>query len=191
MVQKRVMYQIFPDRFAFSNDGTAGGGYRVPQAPRSDTGLHASLDEPVRWQPRSWEKSYSPDDFYGGTLKGIEQKLPYLKELGIGVVYLNPHSRSAVEPPLRYLGLFAPPDPILGTMEDFEHLCAEGEKRIRFILDGVYSTPARTAGTSTAAATTARMAPVRDRIRSSIRGTISVTSRMITAAGGASRICRR
>ena len=35
---------------------------------------------------------------------------------------------------------YSRPDPILGTMEDFEHLCAEGEKQgIRFILDGVYS----------------------------------------------------
>ena len=29
----------------------------------------------VRWQPRSFEKDYSPDDFYGGTFKGIEEKL--------------------------------------------------------------------------------------------------------------------
>ena len=84
------MYQIFPDRFAFSNDGTAEAGIEYHKRLGQTPELHASLDEPVRWQPRSWEKSYSPDDFYGGTLKGIEQKLPYLKELGIGVVYLNP-----------------------------------------------------------------------------------------------------
>lgn len=137
--RKRVMYQIFPDRFAFSNDGTAEAGIEYHKRLGQTPELHASLDEPVRWQPRSWEKSYSPDDFYGGTLKGIEQKLPYLKELGIGVVYLNPIVEARSNH--RYdTSDYSRPDPILGTMEDFEHLCAEGEKQgIRFILDGVYS----------------------------------------------------
>ncbi len=88
---------------------------------------------------------------------------------------------------------YSRPDPILGTMEDFEHLCAEGEKQgIRFILDGVYShTGADSRYFNRCGNYGTDGAPVRDRIRSSIRGTTSVTSRMITAAGGASRICRR
>ena len=29
-------------------------------------------------------------DFYGGDLQGIQEKIPYLKELGVTAVYLNP-----------------------------------------------------------------------------------------------------
>ena len=137
--RKKVMYQIFPDRFAFSNDGTAERGVEYHKSLGQTPELHASLDEPVRWQPRSWESSYSPDDFYGGTLRGIEQKLPYLKELGVGVLYLNPIVEARSNH--RYdTSDYSRPDPILGTVEDFEHLCAEaGKQGIRIILDGVYS----------------------------------------------------
>ena len=134
-----IMYQIFPDRFAFSDDDTARRGIEYHRALRQTPELHANLDEPVRWQPRPFEKSYSPDDFYGGTLRGIEQKLPYLQELGINVIYLNPivearsnHRYDASD--------YMRPDPILGTTDDFERLAAEAAKRgIRIILDGVFS----------------------------------------------------
>lgn len=29
-------------------------------------------------------------DFFGGNLRGIINKIPYLKELGINAIYLNP-----------------------------------------------------------------------------------------------------
>lgn len=29
-------------------------------------------------------------DFYGGNIRGIIEKIPYLKELGITMIYLNP-----------------------------------------------------------------------------------------------------
>ncbi|MBO6041015.1 MAG: glycoside hydrolase family 13 protein, partial [Oscillospiraceae bacterium] len=88
--RRSVMYQIFPDRFAFSPDGTAERGVAYHTALGQTPELHQSLEEPVRWQPRPFEQSYIPDDFYGGTLRGIEQKLPYLRELGISCLYLNP-----------------------------------------------------------------------------------------------------
>lgn len=134
-----VMYQAFPDRFAFSDDDTAEKGVAYHLALGQTPELHASLDEPLRWQPRSFEKSYSPDDFYGGTLKGIEQKLPYLKELGISCLYLNPIVEARSNH--RYdTSDYDRVDPILGTNEDFEHLCKKAEEfGIRLILDGVYS----------------------------------------------------
>ena len=89
------MYQIFPDRFAFSQDGTAEEGIAYHKALGQTPELHKSLDEPVRWQPRSFELSYSPDDFYGGTFKGIEEKLPYLKELGSAAFTSTPLWRPA------------------------------------------------------------------------------------------------
>ncbi len=134
-----VMYQVFPDRFAFSDDGTAEKGIAYHSALGQTPELHRSIDEPLRWQPRPGEKSYSPDDFYGGTLKGIENKLPYLKELGISCLYLNPivEARSNHRYDTSDYGRV---DPILGTNEDFEHLSAKAsELGIRIILDGVYS----------------------------------------------------
>ncbi len=134
-----VMYQVFPDRFAFSNDGTAEKGiaYHLALGQRSE--LHRGTDEPLRWKARPFEKGYSPDDFYGGTLRGIEAKLPYLKELGISCLYLNPivearsnHRYDASD--------YERVDPILGTNEDFAHLARSAEAcGIRIILDGVYS----------------------------------------------------
>lgn len=137
--RKSVMYQVFPDRFGFSDDGTAERGIEYHRGLGQTPELHRSLDEPVRWQPREFEEAYSPDDFYGGTFKGIEGKLPYLKDLGISCLYLNPIVEARSNH--RYdTADYHRPDPILGSMEDFEHLCAEAEKQgIRVILDGVFS----------------------------------------------------
>lgn len=137
--RRRVMYQIFPDRFAFSDDGTAEKGVEYHVSLGQTPELHKSLDEPVRCWPRPFENSYSPDDFFGGTLRGIEQKLPYLKKLGVGVLYLNPivearsNHRYDTSDYLRV-------DPILGTNEDLTSLCSKAEDYgIRVILDGVFS----------------------------------------------------
>lgn len=137
--RRSVMYQVFPDRFAFSDDGTAEKGIEYHRALGQNPELHGSIDEPVRHTPRPFEKDYSPDDFYGGTLKGIEEKLPYLKELGIGCLYLNPivearsnHRYDASD----YLKV----DPILGSNEDFSCLCEKAAAYgIRVMLDGVFS----------------------------------------------------
>ena len=137
--RKSVMYQIFPDRVAFSDDDTAKKGIEYHRAIGQSAELHDSLDSPVRWQARPFEKDYMPDDFYGGTFKGIENKLPYLKELGISCIYLNPivearsnHRYDASD--------YMRPDPILGTEADFESLAAHAAALgIRIILDGVFS----------------------------------------------------
>ena len=134
-----VMYQAFPDRFAFSDDDTAEKGIAYHLALGQCCELHRSLDDPLRWKPRPFENGYSPDDFYGGTLRGIEKKLSYLKSLGVDCLYLNPivearsnHRYDASD--------YERVDPILGTNEDFEHLAETAESfGIRLILDGVYS----------------------------------------------------
>ena len=137
--RRSVMYQVFPDRFAFSNDGTAEKGIAYHKALGQTPELHASVREPVRYEPRSFEEHYTPDDFYGGTLRGIEEKLPYLKELGVSCLYLNPIVEARSNH--RYdTSDYRRPDPILGTTEDFERLCARADEMgIRVILDGVYS----------------------------------------------------
>ncbi|MER2236000.1 MAG: glycoside hydrolase family 13 protein, partial [Candidatus Limivicinus sp.] len=137
--QNGVMYQVFPDRFAFSDDGTAEAGIRYHEKLGQVPELHSSKMEEVRWQPRSFEEFYIPDDFYGGTLRGIREKIPYLKELGISVLYLNPifEARSNHRyDTSNYLKI----DPILGSTEDFAELCrAAAEAGIRVLCDGVFS----------------------------------------------------
>lgn len=137
--RRSVMYQIFPDRFAFSGDGTAARGVAYHRALGQTPELHASTDEPVRYLPRPFESAYSPDDFYGGTLRGIEDRLPYLKELGVSALYLNPIVESRSNH--RYDSSdYLKVDPILGKNEDLTSLCAQAEKLgIRVILDGVFS----------------------------------------------------
>ena len=76
-----VMYQIFPDRF---NNGGKTHDVRTDEYAYID-GHTVHVDD--------WYKTPENMDvrnFYGGDLKGIEQKLDYLKSLGVEVLYLNP-----------------------------------------------------------------------------------------------------
>lgn len=112
-----VWYQIMPDRF------------------------RKGSDHPRRYPLRSWSSSRNIHfwDTYGGDLKGITEKLPYLKELGITALYLNPIFEAASNHRYNtadYLRI----DPMLGTEEDFRQLCADAAQRgIRIMLDGVFN----------------------------------------------------
>ncbi len=125
-----IMYQIFPDRF---NIGSAP----ATEYP-SDRVIHSSTEEAPVWEPDANGKILN-NDYYGGTLNGIKEKLTYLKELGVSILYLNPifeaHSNH------RYnTADYKKIDPMLGTEEDFKSLCIEAKKlSIKVILDGVFS----------------------------------------------------
>lgn len=136
---RSIMYQVFPDRFGFSDDGTAQAGIEYHRRLGQTPEMHGGIAEPVKWQPRPGEKDYAPDDFYGGTLKGIAKKLPYLKALGIGTLYLNPIVEARSNH--RYdTSNYETVDPILGSVDDYVNLCAEAEKLgIGVINDGVFS----------------------------------------------------
>lgn len=134
-----VMYQIFPDRFARDETDTARSGVDKHRAQGRTVVFHESWNEPVEWQPNTAEGFYFPLDFYGGTLRGIESRLGYLKRLGVTAIYLNPifeacsnHRYDTAD----YLRI----DPILGTTEDFKRLAARAnELGMRLMLDGVFS----------------------------------------------------
>ena len=124
----KVIYQIFPDRF-----------YRSFVIPTefSERIIHSNLNAVPSYRPI--EEHMDCIDFFGGNLKGIEEKLPYLKELGVGIVYLNPiflsHSNHRYDT-ADYMVI----DPLLGTNEDFERLCSSAKDYgISIILDGVFS----------------------------------------------------
>ena len=125
-----VMYQIFPDRFCRVGDQIIEKRGAV---------FHASWhDDPCYYKDPD-TKEIVAYDFFGGNLRGIESKLPYLKELGIDTIYLNPVFES--ESNHHYdTGDYLKIDPILGTNEDFQHLIAATKKlNMHVILDGVFS----------------------------------------------------
>ncbi len=130
--KKSIVYQIFPDRFYNGNeDGKFLGN-------RNDIIKHRWNDKPF-YCAEQFGGEYKCNDFYGGNLKGIEKKLPYLKELGISAVYLNPIFKAYSNH--RYdTGSYDEIDEILGTEADFISLCKEADKNgIRIILDGVFN----------------------------------------------------
>ncbi len=137
--RRSIMYQIFPDRFARDGSDTAQTGINYHRGMGRLIDHSEAWDKPVKWLPGPGEAGYMPNDFYGGTFKGIEDKLPYLKSLGISVLYLNPIVESCSNH--RYdTADYNRPDPILGTMEDFDRLVDAGKKQgIRIMLDGVFS----------------------------------------------------
>ena len=86
-VKEAVFYQIFPERFCNgdpSND-VRDGEYRVDGHPTRHMEWH---EEPLSYQEGRCL------DFYGGDLEGIRLKLPYLKDLGVTALYLNPIFRA-------------------------------------------------------------------------------------------------
>ncbi|XP_065204698.1 maltase 2-like [Planococcus citri] len=69
--------------------------------------------------PRSFKDSNSDGI---GDLKGIEEKADYLKDLGIGTVWLTPIYKSPMADMGYDISDFKSIDPIFGTMADFESL---------------------------------------------------------------------
>ncbi|MFS0700392.1 glycoside hydrolase family 13 protein [Cellulomonas sp. 179-A 4D5 NHS] len=133
-----VYYYVFPERFR--NGDTAND-------PRPDEDTY--LDGPVEvhedwldtpWVPGESDGSTTDDDqynndFFGGDLAGIIEKLDYLKDLGVNTLYLNPifeagsnHKYDTAD----YLNV----DDGFGTNEDVSRLTEQAEERgMRVILD--------------------------------------------------------
>ncbi len=127
----RVYYQIFPDRFYYEEK-------IKPEFKLEPYWVHETTAE---------EPQYLPDekgeilncDFFGGNLAGIKKKLPYLKELGVGVIYLNPifmaysnHRYDTAD--------YKKIDPLLGDDKDFISLCHTAHKMgIKIIIDCAFS----------------------------------------------------
>ena len=130
--KKSIAYQIFPDRFFNGNeDGSFLGN-------RTDVIKHNWNEMPF-YKAEQFGGVYTNNDFFGGNLEGIIKKLPYLEELGISVIYLNPIFRAYTNH--KYdTGSYEEVDPMFGDMETFKRLCAEAKERgIRIILDGVFN----------------------------------------------------
>jgi glycosidase len=96
---------------------------------------------PDRFYPgngRSWTPAPTLDDFYGGTLRGIIEKLDYVADMGFNAIWLNPffldddthHGYHAID--------YFQVKPRLGSMDDIRELVQQAHARgIRLILDFV------------------------------------------------------
>lgn len=110
-----IYYQIFPERFCNGD-------------PEND---------PEGCRP--WGTPPDRENFMGGDLEGIIKKIPYLKELGVECLYLNPifygdfnHKYATTD----YFEI----DPAFGTSETFGRLVTECHRAgIRVMLDGVFN----------------------------------------------------
>lgn len=69
-----------------------------------------------------------------GDLAGITEKLDYLKELGITVIWLSPVYESPGDDNGYDISNYEQIDPAFGTMEDMEQLIAEAKKRGIYIV---------------------------------------------------------
>lgn len=127
-----VCYQIFPDRFY---NGNENGGFC---GERTDIIKRKWGEEPY-YKAEQFGGKYTANDFFGGNLKGVEQKLSYLKDLGISCIYLNPIFEAYSNH--RYdTGDYEKIDSLLGDESDFARLCKSAEDvGIRIILDGVFN----------------------------------------------------
>lgn len=95
---------------------------------------------PDRFNPgngKSWNKPNSITGFYGGTLRGVTEKLDHIQSLGSNAIWLNPFFPSNSHHGYNASDMFTV-EPRLGTMKDLRNLIKEAHKRdIHLILDFV------------------------------------------------------
>ena len=84
-----------------------------------------------------YPKSFKDSNGDGvGDLNGITEKLDYLQDLGIDILWLSPIYKSPFIDQGYDISDYYAIDPLFGTMEDMEELIAEGKKRgISIIMD--------------------------------------------------------
>ena len=131
--KRAIMYQIFVDRFYNgSNDGKALN-------PKKNSFIYANWEDTPTYIKDCENGSIARWDFFGGNLQGVIDKLGYLRELGIAVIYLNP----IFEAPSNHkydTADYKSIDPMFGSNETFKDLCEKaGLLGISVILDGVFS----------------------------------------------------
>lgn len=128
-----IIYQIMPDRFF---NGEPDGKVLNP---KKGSVIHSHWNNTPFYIRDPDNGSIVAYDFFGGNLRGVMAKLPYLQDLGVTVVYFNPIFESPSNH--RYdTADYHHVDSMLGDNELFKELCDEARKHgISVILDGVFS----------------------------------------------------
>ena len=116
-VNDTCWYQIFPDRFCNGNPDI----------------------NPENVKPWKYEKIEGYRDFYGGDLRGVINKLEYLKNIGINGIYFTPVFESSSNHKYNTKN-YRKIDPCFGTNEDLRELVDKAhELGIKVMLDAVFN----------------------------------------------------
>lgn len=116
-VSDTVWYQIMPDRFCRHHDAPHDEKFRV-------------------WGDLSNPQWY---DCYGGTLRGITERLDYLKDIRISGIYMTPIFQSNTSHKYNTFD-YTKVDSDFGTEDDLRELVREAHSRgIRIMLDAVFN----------------------------------------------------
>lgn len=114
-VPDAVFYQVFPERF---RNGDAG-------------------NDPPGTEP--WGGAPTRENYFGGDLAGLSEKLDYIADMGFTALYLNPIFSAGTNHKYDthdYLTI----DPAFGDAAVFDRLVAEAHARgLRLVLDGVFN----------------------------------------------------
>ena len=137
-LRRGVIYQIFPDRFYKDKNATKGRVTKIRKA-HPEAAFHEAWEERPTLDIDPENGDNRALDFFGGTLKGIQQKLDYLQALGVTTIYLNPVFRARSNH--RYdTGSYEEIDPILGDDASFQALVAAAKAcGMTILMDGVFS----------------------------------------------------
>ncbi|MDR1604121.1 MAG: 4-alpha-glucanotransferase [Gracilibacteraceae bacterium] len=136
-----IVYQIFVDRFyrgADWGEQEIAALCRRPERRGPRRLLHLDWNDRP-FYTRDEEGRVTRWPFFGGTLTGVREKLPYLKELGVSVLYLNPIFTGASNHKYDTADYFTV-DPGFGGTEAFRLLLeAAAEAGVAVVLDGVFN----------------------------------------------------
>lgn len=128
-----IVYQIMVDRFYKADTGD-----RL-QPHRENIVIHNNWDDLPCYKDGGGFSIDLCNDVFGGNLRGVREKLPYLKSLGVKALYLNPIFEASSNHKYN-TGDYLKIDPMFGDEKEFAKLCEEARKMgIFIILDGVFS----------------------------------------------------
>ncbi len=154
-VKEGVIYQIFPERFyngSKDNDPDFSEWYYDGMRTAPPKGKKLGKDQVYYRLIKDWydvapltNNPYHPEGkpdwwaFYGGDIVGVHEKLDYLQDLGITIIYFNPifqarsnHKYDAAD----YMKM----DPHFGTEEQLKAFVKDAHSRgIRIILDVAFN----------------------------------------------------
>lgn len=110
--ENKVLYQVFPSRFASSREVPEQQWYKAP---------------------------ISPGDNLHGDLRGLMERLEHIRELGVDILYLTPIFRSNSSHKYDTIDYYTI-DPSFGTQQDLKELVDRAHSLgLRVILDGVFN----------------------------------------------------
>ncbi len=141
LVRYKIAAATFHGKTIWADDDTTFA-YLVGEAVEPAWASEAVVYQifPDRFYPgngRDWNPVTSLSDIYGGTIRGIIDKLAWISDLGINAIWLNPFFPDESHHGYHATDYFSV-NPRLGTMDDIRELVSKAHARgIRMILDFV------------------------------------------------------